>query len=164
MSDHTVSPDAEVSLRRVTASTVNAICALSDTLSEAQRNKVADNGTSIAEAHFSENAWFRAIYADDVPVGFVMLHIGSDYDTIDCPGAFLWRLMIAGPHQGRGYGKAAIGLVVRELRARGFGELFTSYGQGEASPERFYAGLGFVLTGEVYDDEVEAVLRFPAAA
>lgn len=160
MSDHTVSPRAEVSLRRITAATVNDICALSETLTPAQRNKVADNGNSIAEAHFSENAWFRAIYADDEPVGFVMLHIGSDFDTIDCPGVFLWRLMVAGPHQGRGYGKAAIGLVVRELRARGIHELFTSYGLGEASPERFYAGLGFVLTGDAYDDEVEAILRF----
>lgn len=162
MSDHPVSPDAEVSLRRITALTVNDICALSDTLSSAQRDKVADNGTSIAEAHFSENSWFRAIYADDTPVGFVMLHIGSDFDVIDCPGAFLWRLMIAGPEQGKGFGAAAVGLVTRELKARGFSELYTRYGLGEASPEAFYARLGFERTGEVYDDEVEAVLRFGA--
>jgi diamine N-acetyltransferase len=151
---------AEVSLRRISAQTVSDICDLSETLSEAQRNKVADNGTSIAEAHFSENAWFRAVYADEVPVGFVMLHIGSDYDVIDCPGAFLWRFMIAGPFQRMGYGEKAIALVVREMKARGFSELFTSYGLGEASPEGFYKRLGFVTTGETYDDEVEAVLSF----
>ncbi|QOF71294.1 GNAT family N-acetyltransferase [Aminobacter sp. SR38] len=151
---------AEVSLRRISAQTVSDICDLSETLSEAQRNKVADNGTSIAEAHFSENAWFRAVYADEVPVGFVMLHIGSDYDVIDCPGAFLWRFMIAGPFQRMGYGEKAIALVVREMKARGFAELFTSYGLGEASPEGFYKRLGFVTTGETYDDEVEAVLSF----
>ncbi|MRX31687.1 GNAT family N-acetyltransferase [Aminobacter sp. MDW-2] len=150
----------EVSLRRISAQTVSDICDLSETLSEAQRNKVADNGTSIAEAHFSENAWFRAVYADEVPVGFVMLHIGSDYDVIDCPGAFLWRFMIAGPFQRMGYGEKAIALVVREMKARGFAELFTSYGLGEASPEGFYKRLGFVTTGETYDDEVEAVLSF----
>lgn len=164
MSDHTVSTGAEVSLRRITALTVNAICELSETLTEAQRNKVADNGNSIAEAHFSENSWFRAIYADDTPVGFVMLHIGSDFDIIDCPGAFLWRMMIAGPFQGKGFGKAAIALVVRELKARGFGELYTSYGEGEASPEGFYASIGFKRTGEVYDDEVEAILHFGTKA
>lgn len=150
----------EVSLRRISAQTVSDICDLSETLSEAQRNKVADNGTSIAEAHFSENAWFRAVYADEVPVGFVMLHTGSDYDVIDCPGAFLWRFMIAGPFQRMGYGEKAIALVVREMKARGFAELFTSYGLGEASPEGFYKRLGFVTTGETYDDEVEAVLSF----
>lgn len=151
---------AEVSLRRITSQTVYDICELSETLSEAQRNKVADNGVSIAEAHFSENAWFRAVYADDTPVGFVMLHIGSDFDVIDCPGAFLWRFMIAGPFQRMGFGEKAIALVAREMKARGFAELFTSYGLGEASPEGFYKRLGFVATGETYDDEVEAVLKF----
>ncbi|WP_395447165.1 GNAT family N-acetyltransferase [Aminobacter sp. UC22_36] len=151
---------AEVSLRRITAQTVSDVCDLSETLSEAQRNKVADNAMSIAEAHFSENAWFRAVYADDTPIGFIMLHIGSDYDVIDCPGAFLWRFMIAGPFQRMGFGEQAIVLVVREMKARGFTELFTSYGLGEASPEGFYKRLGFAATGESYDDEVEAVLKF----
>lgn len=155
-----ISSASEVSLRRISAQTVSDVCELSETLSEAQRNKVADNGTSIAEAHFSENAWFRAVYADDTPIGFVMLHIGADYDVIDCPGAFLWRFMISGPYQGMGFGQKAIALVVRDLRGRGFTELFTSYGLGEASPEGFYKRLGFITTGETYDDEVEAVLKF----
>ena len=38
-----------------------------------------------------------------------MMHYGSDYDDgVDCPGAFLWRLMIAGPHQGKGHGREAL--------------------------------------------------------
>ena len=28
---------------------------------------------SISEAHFWPTGWFRAIYADDTPVGFVMI-------------------------------------------------------------------------------------------
>ncbi|ENN86518.1 putative acetyltransferase [Rhizobium freirei PRF 81] len=151
---------SEISLRRITSQTVSDICELSETLTEAQRDKVADNGTSIAEAHFSENAWFRAIYADDTPVGFVMLHIGSDYDVIDCPGAFLWRLMIAGPYQRMGFGEKAIALVVREMKARGFSELFTCYVVGDDSPEGFYRRLGFVPTGEMFEDEIEMVLKF----
>lgn len=155
------SSDAEVTLRRITARTVGDICDLSQTLSEEQRDKVADNAVSIAEAHFSENAWFRAIYADETPVGFIMLHIGADHDDgIDCPGVFLWRLMIAGPFQGKGYGEKAIGLVVRDQRARGVGELYTSYGLGQASPEGFYKRLGFKETGGMYGDEVEVVLKF----
>ncbi|MEW5699369.1 hypothetical protein [Pseudomonas synxantha] len=50
---------------------------LSETLPAAQRSMIADNGASIAEAHFSENAWFRAIYADETLIGFIMLHIGA---------------------------------------------------------------------------------------
>ncbi|MFD9902515.1 GNAT family N-acetyltransferase [Mesorhizobium sp. NPDC059025] len=161
MSEEDPSVGAEVTLRRISAQTVSDICDLSETLSEEQRNKVADNSMSIAEAHFSENAWFRAIYADDAPVGFIMLHIGADHDDgIDCPGVFLWRLMIGGPFQGKGFGEKAIGLVVRDLKARGVGELYTSYGLGPASPEGFYKRLGFRETGDMYDDEVEAVLKF----
>lgn len=155
------STDSEVTLRRISARTVGEICDLSETLSREQREKVADNAISIAEAHFSENAWFRAIYAGDIPVGFIMLHIGADHDDgIDCPGVFLWRLMIAGPHQGKGFGEKAIDLVIRDLKARGVSELYTSYGLGPASPQGFYKRLGFKETGGMYDDEVEVVLKF----
>ena len=119
--------DPVVHFERITARTVNQICGLSATLTPVQRRMVADNALSIAEAHFSESAWFRAIYADETPVGFIMVHFGSDWaDGIDCPGAFLWRLMIAGPHQRKGYGKAALELLMAELRARGYRELYTS--------------------------------------
>ncbi|PZP51984.1 MAG: GNAT family N-acetyltransferase [Agrobacterium fabrum] len=161
MSDAEVSLDSDVSFRRVSASTVEDVCELSETLSEVQRNVVADNGASIAQAHFSENAWFRAIYAEETLIGFVMLHIGADHDDgIDCHGVFLWRFMIAGPFQKMGFGKRSIDLLIEVLKARGFEELYTSYGLGEGSPEGFYRRLGFVLTGDAYGDEVEAVLRF----
>ncbi|KOF22429.1 acetyltransferase [Ensifer adhaerens] len=163
MSERVLPSDAEITFRRISALTVCEVCELSETLSEEQRNMVADNGTSIAEAHFSENAWFRAIYADETLVGFIMLHQGSDWDDgIDCPGVYLWRLMIARPFQGKGIGKKAIELVVRDLKARGIRELYTSYGLGEASPEGFYKGLGFVPTGDSYGEELEAVLKFAA--
>ncbi|CAN7276878.1 MULTISPECIES: GNAT family N-acetyltransferase [Ensifer] len=163
MSEHALPSDAEITFRRISALTVCEVCELSETLSEGQRNMVADNGTSIAEAHFSENAWFRAIYAEETLVGFIMLHQGSDWDDgIDCPGVYLWRFMIARPFQGKGIGKKAIELVVRDLKARGIRELYTSCGLGEASPEGFYKGLGFVLTGDSYGEEPEAVLKFAA--
>lgn len=151
----------EVSLRRITAESVTDVCDLSETLTEAQRGKVADNGYSIAEAHYSENAWFRAVYVGEEPAGFVMLHLGGDWhDGIEHDGAFLWRFMIAGPFQGKGVGQRAIALVVRGLKARGFSELYTSYGLGEASPEGFYKRLGFKPTGEMLGDEAEALLKF----
>ena len=161
MSETVLPSDAEITLRRISALTVCDVCELSETLSDEQRNMVADNGTSIAEAHFSENAWFRGVYADETLIGFIMLHEGSDWDDgIDCPGVYLWRFMIARPFQGKGYGKQAIALVLRDLKARGLHELYTSYGQGPGSPEGFYQGLGFKPTGEYYDDELEAVLKF----
>ena len=152
----------DIHFKRITARTVLPVCKLSETLSPAQRQMVTDNAVSIAQAHFSENVWMRAIYADETLVGFIMLHIGSDYDDgIDCAGAFLWRLMMGGRWQGLGYGRRALHRLITELRARGFRELFTSCGQGEASPEPFYRRLGFEPTGEMYGEEIELRLAFP---
>ena len=61
----------KVSLREVTKDTLQSILDLK--VSPDQEQFVATNAKSIAQAHFYESAWFRAIYADDVPVGFVML-------------------------------------------------------------------------------------------
>ncbi len=149
-----------VHFARVTAKNVRDVCKLSDTLTPGQKKMVAPNAYSIAQGHCSENAWFRAIYAGDVPIGFVMLHTGSDYDDgIDCPGVFMWRFMIAQPYQGKGYGRKAIEFLSAHLRAQGVTELYTSCGVGEESPEGFYRRLGFVATGGMYDDEIELVLR-----
>jgi diamine N-acetyltransferase len=85
---------------------------------------VADNALSIAQAHYSENAWMRAIYADETPIGFLLLHTGSDdADGIDCPGVFLWRFMIAGAYQGKGYGLRAMHRLLAQLKAQGVPEL-----------------------------------------
>jgi diamine N-acetyltransferase len=151
---------AVISLREVTAETVREICKLSDTLSDAQKRMVAPNAVSIAEAHFSEHAWFRAIYADDTPVGFVMLYNGPDDDDPSKEVHFLWRYMIAGPHQGKGYGRRALQIVIDDLKAQGAKELITSCGEGEASPEGFYRSLGFERDGNMYGDEVGLRLSF----
>lgn len=161
MSSSETNPD--IHFMRITASTFNQICDLSKTLPALQRNMVADNVYSIAEASFSDSAWFRAIYADETPIGFIMTHTGSDYeDGIDCPGVFLWRFMIAEPYQGKGYGRKALEKLIQHLKAMGVPMLYTSYGQGEGSPEGFYRNLGFQPTGDFYGDEIELCLDVKA--
>ncbi len=66
----------DIHFMRITAATWSQICDLSETLSPDQRRMVTDNVRSIAEAHFSESAWMRAIYADQTPIGFIMTHTG----------------------------------------------------------------------------------------
>jgi diamine N-acetyltransferase len=143
-------PDAEVSLREITEETVRAICRLTDTLTPPKKYMVAPNAVSIAQAHFSEHAWFRAVYADETPVGFVML-----YDDPDEPEYFLWRFMIAEPHHGKGFGRRAIELLVDYVKTRpGAKVLETSCGEGPGSPEGFYRNVGFQRNGKMLDDEV----------
>ena len=146
-------PDAEVSLREVTAETVRDVCRL--TVAPGQERFVAPNSVSIAEAYFCEEAWFRAIYAEETPVGFLML-----YDDPQRPEYYLWRFMIAHEHQGKGYGRRAIELLIEHVRTRPKAEeLLTSYVPGEGGPEGFYRGLGFEPTGEVDEGEIVVSLR-----
>lgn len=150
MDDQSVRPDAVVTLREVTGETVGRICRLSDTLSAEQQKMVAPNAYSIAQAHFEKNAWFRAVYADDLPVGFVMLYEDGEADHI-----YLWRFMIAGPHQKRGYGRRALGLVFDHARARpNVREIKASYVPVDGGAGPFYRSLGFEPTGEMDGEEV----------
>lgn len=148
----TVGEGAAVELREVTKDTVRIICGLQ--VSPPQRGFVAPNAVSFAEALFTPNAWYRAIVADDVPVGFVMLSLDPDAAEY-----WLWRLMIADDLQRRGYGSRTLELIVDHVRTLpNATRLFVSWGQGAGSPEPLYLGRGFVPTGEVEDGEIVAVL------
>ena len=143
--------DSVVTLREVTEDTVRTICNLSAT--EDQRRFVAPNAVSIAQAHFSKHAWFRAIYAGETPVGFLMLE-----DQPEKPEYYLWRMMIDARHQRLGFGRRAIELLVEHVRTRPRAiELLTSVAQEEGGPQAFYERLGFALTGEY--EEGEAMMR-----
>lgn len=137
--------------REITQETVREICAL--LVQDKQKIFVTPNATSIAEAYFSKYAWFRAIYLDSVPVGFVMLD-----DRPEKAEYFLWRFMIDRRFQGRGIGREAILLLLEYVRTRpNSAELLTTVVQAEGGPEGFYRNIGFELTGE-YEEE-EAVMR-----
>jgi diamine N-acetyltransferase len=110
-----------------------------------------------AEQYPDAKPWYRAVYADGEPVGFVML----SWNLVPKPGFrgpyFLWRLLIGAEHQGRGYGTAILDEVVSLLRADGAAELLTSYMPGEGSPGPFYRRYGFQPNGET-DEDGEIIL------
>jgi diamine N-acetyltransferase len=140
--EHLPNDDSEITLKEITRETVFPVIMLSETLSEPKRYFVAPNAVSLSQAHFSDNAWFRAIYAGRALVGFVMLSLDEAEAEY-----FVWRLMIAEPYHGRGYGRNAIEAIkdyVRTLPKAG--KLVLSYGEGPGSPEGFYKKLGFEPT------------------
>jgi diamine N-acetyltransferase len=150
-----VGSNSVVSFQEITEDTLIPVCKLSTTLTEPQRKMVATNSMSIAQAHFNPHAWFRAIYADETPVGFIML-----YDDPEQPRYFLWRFMIGAAYQKFGFGRKAIQLLIEHVRTRpGAEELLLSCGEGEGSPEGFYAKLGFERTGEMEDEEIVMRLK-----
>ncbi|MEV0032463.1 hypothetical protein [Nocardia sp. NPDC050793] len=56
--------------------------------------------------------------------------------------------------------RSTIDILVEHLKARGTNALYTSYRRGRGSPEGFYRSPGFAPTGDLIDDEIEAVLRW----
>ena len=128
-----------------------------------QQRFVSPVRTSFADALFPEVVdgaplvpWMRAIEADGELVGFVMVALTTEAH----PEPYLWRLLVDRMHQQRGIGRAALDLVVEQCRAWGDRSLLTSWTPGKGSPEPMYLGYGFVPTGEIVDDEIEARFTF----
>ncbi len=144
----------DVSLREITAATVRQITALS--VGPGQQHFVAGNAISLAEALFSPQAWYRAIYVDESPAGFVMLYDESlQAEPPPKPQIGLWRFMIDARFQGQGVGAAALRQVIEQVRSKGqFGSLTVSYVPGPGCAEAFYLKAGFRHTGLVDDGEV----------
>jgi len=123
---------------------------------------VADSIEEAAETP-EGNPWYRAVYLEGEPVGFVMLSWDVTPQPPDISGPwFLWRLIVDERHQGRGIGRAIVDEVVRLIRAEGATELLTSHGMGEGDPGGFYERLGFVPTGE-FDSDGDRILRLNLA-
>lgn len=140
-----------------------------------QDHFVGSVAKSLAEAYaHGPVAWPRAIVATrpadgttagpprqpgEEVVGFVMAFLDVEWD--DDPAdvrSGLWRLNVDAAHQGRGHGAAAVRAVCAELRSRGCSAAYVTYHEGPGSPAPFYAGLGFVPTGELSEGETVARL------
>ena len=145
--------DVTISLREITEDNIESVQSLRTTPDQ-QRfvSTVVDSLAEAAEVP-QANPWFRAVYADERPVGFVMLAWNVDPQPPGIIGPwFLWKLLIDRRHQRLGYGHEVMRQIVELIRGQGAAELLTSYALGDGSPEGFYAALGFVPTGTVDDD------------
>lgn len=132
----------KVMLRVITADTLDSILNLR--VAEDQEQFVASNAKSIAQAHDSDSAWYRAIYAGDTPVGFVMLYIDEEK-----PEYYIWRFMIGEQYQRMGYGSQAMSRVLEHVRTLpNAKEVRLSYFPAEGEPLPFYERFSFVETGE----------------
>ncbi len=139
----------EVTLREITKENLSDILRLK--VAPQQEHFVASNAVSLAQAHFEpETPWFRAIYAGEMPVGFLMLEYDREYETYN-----LWRFMIDERHQGRGYGRRALALLFAHVKTLPRADAFyTSCAPAEGGPGPFYEKMGFAYTGEEEDGEL----------
>lgn len=145
---------AKVTLRGVTEENMWDICSLKTT--KEQENYVAPNPYSLAQARFSDNAWYRAIYADETPVGFMMVHEQPNRGQY-----YLWRFLMDYRYQGKGYGKEAMHQLIERIKQNPKAtSLSLSCVPGEGGPEKMYLNMGFAATGEMDGDEQVMILRW----
>jgi diamine N-acetyltransferase len=151
-----------VSLREITAETVRDVLRLA--VRPEQQGFVASNAVSLAQALFSPEAWYRAIYLDEKPVGFVMVYDESlRREPPAAPQVGIWRFMIDAAYQRQGIGAEALRQVIDHVRAKAVAPaLEVSYVPGPGCPEPFYLRAGFRHTGR--EDEGEVVLEVKFAA
>ncbi len=143
-----------VELRRIDKD--NYIECLNLQVSEGQRNFVASNVYSLAQAWvYSQTAYPFAIYADGTMVGFVMMGFYEVKQVYT-----IWRLMIDARYQGKGYGKTALQLSIDYLRQEHHvNQIYLSFEPDNTVAEKLYSSFGFQRTGEVAGGEIEMRLE-----
>ncbi|WP_186316062.1 GNAT family N-acetyltransferase [Catellatospora sichuanensis] len=148
-----------VALREITDGNRDAVLELR--VAPGQERFVSSVRGSLREAveYPQAKPWYRAVYANDEPVGFVMLSWNVEPQPPEINGPwFLWKLLVDERHQGRGYGFEVVRQIVELVRAEGATELLTSYVPDDGGPAGFYERLGFIPTGEV-DPHGEVIMR-----
>lgn len=147
-------PQSIVTLREVTKETFRTIAALS--VADHQKGFISNNAFSMAEASFEEEAWYQAIYANDTPVGFAMLFENHDKNEYG-----VWRFMIDKEHQGKGYGRAALQLLIDRIKSYPDSKsVELSVVPGNVGAIKLYTSMGFVDTGRVEWNENVYELKF----
>lgn len=126
-------------------------------LSKEQEAFVSHPIRSLAQAYvYRTQCQPFGIYADEKVVGYVM----AIYDY-DIPEYDIWHMMIDESQQGKGYGKAALKLLLDYIKDKPFGDsdrVTLTCNKDNTVALELYKSMGFELTGNSDDDEVELAL------
>ena len=155
-----------IRFEEITNKNIWKVCALEPF--EEQRNFVAENIQSLAEAYATRNegnnALPLAVYNDDDLIGFIMIGKGTvgnpDESDLIKENYSLWRLMIDKKYQKQGLGKQTMDAVIALIRTFPFGEakkVWLSYEPENTRARDIYLKYGFAETPEMCGNEIIAV-------
>lgn len=126
-------------------------------LSKEQEAFVSHPIRSLAQAYvYRTQCQPFGIYADEKVVGYVM----AIYDY-DIPEYDIWHMMIDESQQGKGYGKSALKLLLDYIKDKPFGDsdrVALTCNKDNTVALELYKSMGFELTGNSDEDEVELAL------
>lgn len=133
-----------------------------------QRRFVNPNIFSLAEAYVHSDAnrseaeeYYRcipfAVYCGDEMVGFAMITYEKDCDFDHRPAYEIYRLMIDKNHQGKGYGREAVRLLLDYIQTFPYGKAESVYATWHPENEisgKTFLGSGFIAAGTDEDGAV----------
>ena len=135
----------------------NYLSVLDLSVSPEQKDFVATNQYSLAQAYAQPECVPFALYAENRPVGFAMYSLDEDDHQY-----WIYRLMIDQRYQGVGYGREAMELLINRIRGLSDEEhacIFISFEPENSTAKALYESLGFVPDGRVLYGEVVYVLN-----
>ena len=94
-----------------------------------------------------------AIYCDGRMVGFTMFAFDKDYEDPN-DRYWLWRFMIDESLQGKGYGTAALKVIIQYFKDHGANNIRLSTKETNTHALSMYRKAGFHDTGEMNDEEI----------
>ena len=111
---------------------------------------VASNAFSIAQSKVQKGWIVKAIYHDDLMIGFVMYGYCYEYDFYE-----ICRFMIDHRYQGKGYGKLALGKIIEEMKKlEDCKDIYISFDPKNNIARSLYESLGFKDTGKALEEEL----------
>lgn len=117
---------------------------------ENQRKFVASNSYSLLESKYEDYCYPMGIYDGETMVGFLMYSFDEDTNKW-----WMCRLMMDKKHQGKGYGKKSIELLIDLMKKeKGNIVLCTSFEPENTVADKLYESIGFRKTGEIAWGEV----------
>ena len=124
-------------------------------LEDGQEKHLPSNLYSIAESSFSPSCHPRAIWLDEEIVGFLMYKFGeSEVEEYECA---IWRFMIDRRHQNKGIGKAAMTLLMEEIKAHDQCKVIEIYYDlKNMAAKKLYTRYGFKVVGKRDDGDLIA--------
>jgi len=138
-----------VNLREINNANFNDVINLS--VFEEQKEFVASNTYSLAQAKVYPECKPLAIYNDDTLVGFVMYGTDSDDNNEN----WISRLMIDRKYQKMGYGKAAMECVMSIIMSdKEHDKVYISFEPENTGAKILYEQFGFIPDGRVLEGEI----------
>jgi diamine N-acetyltransferase len=156
-----------IELRKITLENRRAIFNLE--VSEEQRRFVASNLSSVASCYVlatnGGHPFPFAIYAEEQPVGFVMITYGNtgyELPSIANDSYCILRLMIDKQYQNQGYGRKAMKKILEFIRSFPAGPAhycWIPYSPDNYAAKTLYESFGFRENGEICNNELITVLE-----